>query len=399
MHCTRQVTDTVVWVGASDRRLAKFENLFPIPRGVSYNSYLIRGTKNVLMDTTDDSVGARLLENVRAALQGGALDYIVVQHMEPDHAATLVQTLRVYPSATVVCNAKTAEMMQRFFGADAPTNLLIVKDGETLDLGDRQLQFIFAPMVHWPEVMVTYDSKDKILFSADAFGSFGAIDGGLFDDEVDFERDWLDDARRYYVNIVGKYGAPVQTLFRKTAALDIAMFCPLHGIVWRSNLCEICNKYQAWSTYTPEQNGVWIAYASMYGNTQNLADVLACRLTERGVKGVKVCDISVTDMSELTANAFRYSHTILLAPTYNGEMYPMAETFLGDLRRLGLRNRTFALGDNGTWAATAGKQMRTMLEGMKDVRILDATVSIRSALQESDAEAVDAFVEAVVQSL
>lgn len=399
MYCTRKVNDQVIWVGASDRRLAKFENLFPVPRGVSYNSYLILDDKTALMDTVDADVADRFLENVAATLDARALDYIVVQHMEPDHAATLARILERYPDAQVVCNAKTLDMIGRFFPSLQLRSPMIVKDGDTLSLGERTLQFVFAPMVHWPEVMVSYEHKDKILFSADAFGSFGAIDGALFDDEADFDMEWKDDARRYYVNIVGKYGAPVQTLLKKAAGLDIRTICPLHGLVWRKDLAKIVELYRKWSLYEPEERGVLIAYASMYGNTQNLAELLACRLADRGVRALRVCDISVTDMSELTAHAFRYSHMILLSPTYNGELYPQMETFLSDLRRLALRARTVALCDNGAWAATAAKQMRTQLETFKDFRILDAQIGIRSALRADDLTAVQALVDQIVESM
>ncbi len=399
MFCTRKVNDQVIWVGASDRRLAKFENLFPVPRGVSYNSYLILDDKTALMDTVDADVADRFLENVAATLDARALDYIVVQHMEPDHAATLARVLERYPDAQVVCNAKTLDMIGRFFPSLQLRSPMIVKDGDTLALGERTLQFVFAPMVHWPEVMVSYERKDKILFSADAFGSFGAIDGALFDDEADFDMEWKDDARRYYVNIVGKYGAPVQTLLKKAAGLDIRTICPLHGLVWRKDLAKIVELYRKWSSYEPEERGVLIAYASMYGNTQNLAELLACRLADRGVRALRVCDISVTDMSELTAHAFRYSHMILLSPTYNGELYPQMETFLSDLRRLALRARTVALCDNGAWAATAAKQMRTQLETFKDFRILDAQIGIRSALRADDLSAVQALVDQIVESM
>ena len=399
MFCTRKVNDQVIWVGASDRRLAKFENLFPVPRGVSYNSYLILDDKTALMDTVDADVADRFLENVAATLDARALDYIVVQHMEPDHAATLARILERYPDAQVVCNAKTLDMIGRFFPSLQLRSPMIVKDGDTLSLGERTLQFVFAPMVHWPEVMVSYEHKDKILFSADAFGSFGAIDGALFDDEADFDMEWKDDARRYYVNIVGKYGAPVQTLLKKAAGLDIRTICPLHGLVWRKDLAKIVELYRKWSSYEPEERGVLIAYASMYGNTQNLAELLACRLADRGVRALRVCDISVTDMSELTAHAFRYSHMILLSPTYNGELYPQMETFLSDLRRLALRARTVALCDNGAWAATAAKQMRTQLETFKDFRILDAQIGIRSALRADDLSAVQALVDQIVESM
>ena len=284
MYCVHPITADLFWLGASDRRLSLFENVFPIPRGVSYNAYLLRDEKTVLLDTVDKAVGEQFFENLEHLLQGRPLDYVVVNHMEPDHCATLGETLRRYPTAQVVGNAKTVTMVGQFFDSDLTSRAMTVKEGDTLSTGRHTLTFVMAPMVHWPETMATYDTLDKILFSADAFGTFGALSGNLFADQMEFERDWLPDARRYYANIVGKYGCQVQSLLKKAAGLEIAYVCPLHGPVWRRDIGWFVEKYQRWSTYTPEERGVLIVCGSIYGHTENAADILAARLAEQGVE-------------------------------------------------------------------------------------------------------------------
>ncbi len=301
MHSTRKIKEDLIYVGGSDRRLSRFENLFPIPRGVSYNSYVLLDEKTVLFDTVDDSIGRQFLENVTHALGGRELDYLIVQHMEPDHCALIDEMLRRYPDAKIVCSAKALGMLRQFYGLDATDRALVVAEGDKLSTGRHTLHFIMAPMVHWPEVMVTYDEPHKILFSADAFGTFGALAGNIFDDEIGIDSVWMNDARRYYTNIVGKYGAQVQLLLKKASALDIETICPLHGPVWRGNLDLLLDKYQKWSTYEPEDKGVMIAYATMYGNTENAANVMACLLAERGVHNIAMYDVSETDVSELVA--------------------------------------------------------------------------------------------------
>ena len=383
MHSTRKVTEDLIYVGGSDRRLSRFENLFPIPRGVSYNSYVLLDEKTVVMDTADDSISRQYLENVTYALGGRALDYLVVQHMEPDHCAMIDVLLRRYPDAKLVCSAKALSMLNQFYGLDAKDRALVVAEGDKLSTGRHTLHFIMAPMVHWPEVMVTYDEVSRILFSADAFGTFGALAGNIFDDEISFDDIWMNDARRYYTNIVGKYGAQVQMLLKKASALDIEMICPLHGPIWRSNLGLLLEKYQKWSTYEPEDKAVMIAYASMYGNTENAANVLACLLAERGVKNIAMYDVSETDTSELVAESFRCSHLVLAAPTYNGGLYPRMESFLADVKALSLQKRTVALLENGTWAPVAAKHMRTVLDSMKEMTVLDDAVAVKSALADS----------------
>ena len=317
MYCVKNIKDDLFWVGGSDRRLALFENAYPIPNGISYNSYLLLDEKTVLFDTVDRAITGQFLENVESVLAGRTLDYVIVNHMEPDHCATLGELIRRYPDISVVCNAKTIPIIKQFYEFDIDTRAVIVKENDTFCSGRHTFTFLMAPMVHWPEVMVTYDTTDKILFSADAFGTFGAMNGNLFADELYFERDWLADARRYYTNIVGKYGASVQTLLKKAAALDIEVLCPLHGPVWRSDIAWYVDKYLTWSSYEPEEKAVMIAYGSIYGNTENAANILACRLADRGVKNIVMYDVSSTHPSVIISEAFRCSHLIFASATYN----------------------------------------------------------------------------------
>jgi len=399
MHCTQSVTSDILFIGASDRRQALFENVFPIPRGVSYNAYLVLDEKTVLLDTVDKAVGERFLENLEYGLNGRKLDYIVVDHMEPDHCATLGEVLRRCPDAQVVGNAKTIAMIGQFFESDLSGRTVTVKEGDTLHTGRHTFTFIMAPMVHWPEVMVTYDATDKILFSADAFGTFGALNGNIFADQVNFERDWLDDARRYYTNIVGKYGVQVQSLLKKTAGLEVACICPLHGPIWRENISWFLDKYQKWSTYTPEDRGVAIFCGSIYGNTENAAEILANRLAEKGVQNIALYDVSHTDVSQLVGEAFRCSHLVFAAATYNGGIFTPMENLLLDLKAHSLQNRTAAIIDNGTWAATAGKQMAELLGAMKNMTVLESTVSLRSSVKADKREALDALADALAADL
>jgi len=380
MNYATKLTEKMIWVGGNDRRLNLFENAYPIPRGVSYNAYVVRDEKNVLIDTADKAIGDLFLENIEAALEGDTLHYIIVQHMEPDHAATLVRVCEKYPEAAVVASAKAAVMIGQFFGDGLKERIHPVNEGDVLETGSHSFTFVMAPMVHWPEVMVTYEKTTKTLFSADAFGTFGAVSGFLFADEVNFERDWLDDARRYYTNIVGKYGAPVQALLKKAAGLEIAMLCPLHGPIWRENIAWFVDKYQKWSTYTPEEDGVLIAYASVYGHTENAAEVLAMDLRAQGVKNIAMYDVSVTHPSYILSDAFRFGRLAFLSSTYNSGIFPAMETLLHDIKAHALKKRTVALVENGSWAPTAGKQMREILSGLQQMNILENTVSIRSAL-------------------
>ncbi len=398
MYCTRNVTDDLVWVGADDRRLAMFEGVYSVPGGVSYNSYLLLDEKTVLFDTVDAAVQKTFFENVAHALDGRSLDYLVVHHMEPDHSATLGGILLRYPDVTVVCNKKTEAMIYQFFGDDLPMHAQIVGEGDVLETGSHSLTFLMAPMVHWPEVMVTYDMATKTLFSADAFGTFGALNGALFADEVDFFADYLSEARRYYTNIVGKYGPQVQALLKKASAVDIQRICPLHGFVWRENLGDYIAKYNLWSRYEPERTGVMIAYASVYGNTENAANILACRLREKGID-VAMFDVSVTPSSEIVAASFEYSHLVFASTTYNAGIFISMEDVLRDLASHNLQNRTVALIENGTWAPMSGKQMRTLLGGLKDMTILEDSVTLKSSLQTEQLEELDALADAIAATM
>ena len=375
MYCTKKVREDLIWVGANDRRLAMFEGVYSVPQGVSYNAYLLLDEKTVLFDTVDKAVSGVFFENVEHALGGRTLDYIVVHHMEPDHSATLQELVARYPQVKVVCNAKIVAMIKQFFTFDIEAHAHVVAEGDVLETGRHKLTFVMAPMVHWPEVMVSYDLTDKILFSADAFGSFGALNGAIFADEVDFERDYLDEARRYYTNIVGKYGTQVQTLLTKAAGLDIQMICPLHGFVWRRNIGDFIGKYLLWSSYKPEKNGVMIAYASVYGNTAMAAEILSSRLRERGVETV-MFDVSVTPASEIIAAAFRWSHLVFASTTYNAGIFVTMEALISDLVAHNISNRKVALIENGSWAPTSGGLMRKQLEKCDGVTFIENTVSI-----------------------
>jgi flavorubredoxin len=399
MYCVKELTKDLYWVGGSDRRLALFENAFPVPKGVSYNSYLLMDEKTVLLDTVDKAVSGQFFENLEFVLGERKLDYLVVNHMEPDHCGTMCELVLRYPDVKIVGNEKTVTMIKQFFKFDIDSRAVIVKEMETLCTGKHTLTFIMAPMVHWPETMVTYDVKDKVLFSGDAFGTFGAINGNIFADEVDFEHEWLKDARRYYTNIVGKYGVQVQTLLKKAQNIEINMLCPLHGPVWRSNIDWFVEKYQKWSTYTPEENSVMIAYASVYGNTENAANILAFKLADAGVKRIAMYDVSVSHPSEIVAEAFRCSHLVFASTTYNAGVFCNMERVLLDLKAHILQNRTVAVIENGTWAATSGKLMKGIISEMKNMTILDSTVSIKSSLKENQIEEIDALAAAIINSL
>lgn len=393
MYCVKNVTEDLYWIGASDRRLALFENIYPIPNGVSYNSYVLLDEKTVLLDTVDKTVSGQFFENLEHVLNGRTLDYMIVNHMEPDHCATVEEVVRRYPEVKVVGNAKTFTMMKQFFSFDVDACAVTVKEGDTLSTGKHTLAFAMIPMVHWPEAMVTYDAYSKVLFSADAFGTFGALNGNIFADEVDFETEWLDDARRYLTNIVGKYGVQVQAALKKALTLDIEMICPLHGPIWRENLAWFIDKYQKWSTYTPEEHRMLILYASIYGNTENAVNVLAGKLAEAGEKKIAMYDVSVTDPSYLLSEAFRCDRIVFACPTYNAGIFPKMETLLCELKAHNFQKRKVAVIDNGTWAATAGKQIKVILGEMKNMEIYEDTLTVKSALKETQLSQLDGIVE------
>ncbi len=398
MYNYREIQPDLYWVGANDRRLAMFEGVYSVPDGVSYNSYLLLDEKTVLFDTVDKAVSKIFFENVAQVLGGRTLDYIFVHHMEPDHSAVLGDLLLRYPDVQVVCNAATRKMIGQFFDFDMDPRWVEAKEGEAFSTGRHSFCFVKAPMVHWPEVMVSFDTTDGILFSADAFGTFGALNGAIFADEVDFNRDYMDEARRYYTNIVGKYGTQVTALLNKAALLDIRMICPLHGFVWRRNIGEYVDKYLHWASYTPEEQGVVIAYASVYGNTENAAEILAVMLREKGIP-TRIYDVSVTPASDILSAAFRYSHLVLASTTYNAGIFVRMEALLSDLVAHNLQNRTVALIENGSWAPTSGGLMRKMLEKCKNITILEEGLTIRSALKASQRPALQAIADAIAASM
>lgn len=396
MHNSVRIADGLTYLGGNDRRIALFESAYPVPRGVSYNSYLLTDEKTVLFDTVDLSVSDLFFENLAYALDGRGLDYVVVHHMEPDHSATFARLLEKYPSVTVVTNQKVVQMLKNYFGFAG--NVHLVKEGDSLSVGRRTLTFVFAPMVHWPEVMFTYVPEDGILFSADAFGTFGALPGSIFADEVDFERDFLDDARRYYFNIVGKYGVQVQNVLKKAAGLDIRLVCPLHGPVWRRDFAWYLKKYLTWSAYEPEEKCVAVFYASVYGHTQNAAEIVASAVAAEGVK-VRTYDVSVTHVSELVAEAFRCSHAVFASTTYNNGIFVNMENFLGDLKAHAFQNRKYAVVENGSWAPQAGGLIEGALAPCKNLQLLGEKVTVLSAVNAESAEKLVALGKLIAQDV
>ena len=381
-----EITKDILYIGTNDHDIDLFEGQYPVPNGVSYNSYLIMDEKIAVMDTVDHRKALPFLQNLEKALAGRTPDYLVISHVEPDHASSVKAFLDKYPDTTLIGNAKTFPMLLQYFEDLSPKNTLTVKEGDALSLGKHELHFVMAPMVHWPEVMVTYDSCDKVLFSADGFGKFGALD---------VQEDWACEARRYYFNIVGKYGIPVAALLKKAAALDIQIICPLHGPVLKENLGYYLEKYQIWSSYQPESEGVFIAYASLHGNTREAALKLAELLKERGCPKVVLTDLAREELSEAIEDAFRYGKMVLASPTYDGGIMPVMESFLAHLKAKAFQNRTVALIENGSWAPCAAKAMASVLSSMKDVTLLDQTVTIRGALKESDTAQLEKLADAL----
>ena len=402
MYCVRNITEDLYWVGANDHRLHLFENIHPIPRGVSYNAYLLLDEKTVLFDTVDWSACRQLLENVEHLLGERVLDYLVINHMEPDHGASIEEILLRWPDVKIISTEKSFMLMRQFgFHVDSH-ELIEVKEGDTYNFGGHTVTFVEAPMVHWPEAMVTFDTTNGALFSADAFGSFGALDGKLFADEMNFDRDWIDDARRYLTNIVGKYGPHVQLLLKKASGIldQIKYICPLHGPVWRENLMYFIDKYDNRSCYEPEEKGVMIAYASMYGNTEAAAQALASRLCEKGMTNVWVYDVSNTHVSQLVSESFRLSHIVLASVTYNLGIYPVMHDYLMHIKALNLQHRTFAIIENGSWACKSGDLMQKFVdEEMKNMTVLNERLSLASALHDSKAAELDMLADAIIDSM
>ena len=373
------ITKDIRYIGVNDHKIDLFEGQYTVPNGMAYNSYVITDEKVAVMDTVDRNFGNEWLENLKAALEGRNPDYLIVQHMEPDHSANIALFLKEYPDAAVVGNAKTFGMIDAFFGENLCRNKLIVKDGDELSLGAHTLTFVFAPMVHWPEVMVTYDKKDKVLFSADAFGKFGALDR---------EEDWACEARRYYFGIVGKYGVQAQALLKKAAALDISVICPLHGPVLKENLSYYINLYNIWSSYGVESEGVVICYTSVYGNTKKAAELLKEELEALGCKKTVLTDLARSDMAEAVEDAFRYGKLVLATTTYNGDIFPFMRQFIDCLTERNFKNRTVGFIENGSWAPVAARVMRGMLEKSKDITYADTLVTVKSALNEESRAAI-----------
>jgi len=382
------ITNDIKYIGVNDHQVDLFEGQYVVPNGMAYNSYVILDEKIAVMDTVDANFGAEWLANLAAELQGRKPDYLVVQHMEPDHSANIAEFMNAYPEATVVSSSKAFVMMKNFFGTDYADRRIVVGEGSTLELGAHTLAFVAAPMVHWPEVIVTYDVKDKVLFSADGFGKFGALDA---------EEDWACEARRYYIGIVGKYGAQVQALLKKAAALDIQIICPLHGPVLTENLGYYINLYDIWSSYHVESEGVVIAYASIYGHTKAAAELLGEKLTALGCPKVTVTDLARDDMAEAVEDAFRFGKLVLASVTYNGDIFPFMKTFIHHLTERNYRNRTVAFIENGSWAPAAARNMKALLEQSKDITFAENTVKITSALNEASIAQIDALAAELMQ--
>ena len=401
MHQARQIIDDIYYIGASDRRLNLFENIHPVPDGMSYNSYVVLDEKTVLLDTVDKAISKVFLENLDAVLNGRKLDYIVINHMEPDHTATLAEVFFRHPEATLVGNTKTFSMMKQFFDMPIDGHTLVVKEGDTLNTGKHTFSFHLASMLHWHEVMVTFDTTYKALFSADAFGTFGALNGNIFSDEFNFETEWLSEARRYYTNIVGKYGVQTQALLKKAAPLDVEYLCPLHGPVWRDKekIAWFIDKYSKWSSYTPEDNDVVIFYGSIYGNTEDAANFLANELGKKGVRNIKVFDVSTKDPSYLIGEAFRAKVFVFACSTYNAEIFPKMEDFLLELKGHNMQNRDVAILENGSWALLAGKKIKEILSTMKNINLIGDSIAIKSALKEEQLSSIEKMAEDIKEAL
>ena len=382
------ISNDIRYIGVNDHDIDLFEGQYLVENGMAYNSYVIMDEKTAVLDTVDKHFGTEWMQNLKDALGGRTPDYLIVQHMEPDHSANIDAFAQAYPDAVICASAPAFKMMQQFFGTDYADRRQIIKEGDTLALGAHTLQFIAAPMVHWPEVMVTYDSHDKVLFSADGFGKFGALD---------VEEDWACEARRYYFGIVGKFGAQVQNLLKKAAALDIRTICPLHGPILKENLAYYLNLYQTWSSYGVESEGVMIAYASVYGNTKAAAELLAEKLTAKGCPKVVVADLAREDMAECVEDAFRYGKLALASVTYNGDIFPCMREFISDLCEHNYQKRTIALIENGSWAPSAAKAMRAKLEGCKDITFTEQTVTVRSALNDDSIAQIEALADELMK--
>lgn len=393
MHCTRKVKDDIYWIGGNNRRLALFENTYPISRGTSFNSYFIDDEKTTLVDTVDKSISEQFMDNLEYVLKGRNLDYLIVHHMEPDHCSMIEHVVIKYPSVKIIGSNKTITMIKQYFNFDIESRAIIVKEGDYISTGKHNLLFLEAPMVHWPEVLISYDVTDKILFSADAFGAFGALNGNIFNDEMDLEHELLDEIRRYYTNIVGKFGSQVMSVLKKASAIDINMICPLHGPIWRSNISWLFEKYTNWATYSPEENGILIIYGSIYGNTENAVDILACKLADLGIKNIQLYDVSNTHSSYVISDCFKYSNLVLASPTFNGSLFTKMHDLLLDLKAHNLQNRKVAIIENGSWAPNSAKKIKEILSDMKNMTILENTITIKSSVKENQLLEIEKLAE------
>ncbi|MBQ4646575.1 MAG: FprA family A-type flavoprotein [Candidatus Gastranaerophilales bacterium] len=398
MKNIQNITNDLLYIGSSDRKLSFFEAVYPVVDGVSYNSYLLLDEKTVLFDTVDKHCAEQFFENLKAGLEGKNLDYFIINHLEPDHSALIKKVIEKYPSVKLVCNAKTKQMLFQFFefDFDIEQNFEIVKEGDSIKTGQHELSFVMAPMVHWPEVMVTYDKTDKILFSADAFGSFGALNGNIFDNETELD---LNEYRRYYTNIVGKYGAQVNALLNKAANLEIKMVCPLHGVILKENISKLISLYSKWANYEPEIKSVLISYASVYGGTQNAAEILATKLAQKGIKNIKMHDVSMVHHSFILAQAFKYSHIVLASPTYNNCIFVKMEQFINEIISHNLQNRTFAIVENGSWAPNCANTIKTSLENLKGSKFIEEKMTIKSTLKANQEEELENLANAIVEDI
>ncbi|WP_010233055.1 FprA family A-type flavoprotein [Clostridium arbusti] len=401
MHSVQEISPQIFWVGGSDRRLELFENMFPLPNGVSYNSYVILDDKTVLLDTVDSSITKLFIENIKHVLAGRTLDYLVINHIEPDHGANIEEIVRLYPDVKIIGSKTTFKFFGQYFDKDISSNSIVIeKEGTEISLGNHTLSFYFAPMVHWPEVMVTYEKSEGILFSADAFGSFGALSGNIFADETDFENVFLDEARRYYTNIVGKYGRQVQSALKKLSTLEINMICSVHGPIWhKKDIPYILDKYNRWSLYKPEKNGVVFVYGSMYGNTENVINALANKLAQRGAKDIRMYDVSKTHPSYIISDLWKYSHMVIAAPTYNLNLYYPMHTLLHELNALAFKNRKVSIIGNHTWASAAVKQMKELIASMPNMEVIGQPLDINSTLKAEQEQKLDKLADDICKSL
>ncbi len=398
MKNIQNITKDLLYIGSSDRKLSLFEAVYPVVDGVSYNSYLLVDDKTILFDTVDKHCCEQFFENLKAGLDGKNLDYFIINHLEPDHSALIKKVIEKYNNVKLVCNAKTKQMLAQFFefDFDIENNFQIVKEGDILSTANHEFTFVMAPMVHWPEVMVTYDKKDKILFSADAFGSFGALNGNIFDSETELN---IDEYRRYYTNIVGKYGAQVNALLNKASSLEINMICPLHGVILKENISKLVNLYSKWANYEAEINSVLIAYASVYGGTQNAAEVLATKLSQKGIKNIKMYDVSMVHHSFILSDAFKYSHIAIAAPTYNNGVFIKMEQFINDIISHNLQNRTYAIIENGSWAPNCASTIKTKLENLKGSNFIEDKLTIKSTPKENQEEEIEKLANSIVNDI